>query len=84
MRTINTLSNPVTVTSELPLKLARKCVDIFGYASFDEEQSVHTLNAGCDDEIVMVTAGKEFGLLKTMSGKVSVVREMDVSFQWLL
>ncbi|XP_014476555.1 PREDICTED: E3 ubiquitin-protein ligase MYCBP2 isoform X7 [Dinoponera quadriceps] len=70
VRTINTLSNPVTVTSELPLKLARKCVDIFGYASFDEEQSIHTLNPGCDDEIAMVTAGKEFGLLKTVSGKL--------------
>ncbi|XP_032681448.1 E3 ubiquitin-protein ligase MYCBP2 isoform X17 [Odontomachus brunneus] len=70
VRTINTLSNPVTVTSELPLKLARKCVDIFGYAIFDEEQSVHTLNSGCDDEISIVTAGKEFGLLKTVSGKL--------------
>lgn len=73
MRTINTLSNPVTVASELPLKLARKCVDIFGYASFDEEQTIHTLNPGCDDEIAMVTAGKEFGLLKTVSGKVSII-----------
>jgi hypothetical protein len=62
----------VTVASELPLKLARKCVDIFGYASFDEEQAVHTLNPGCDDEIATVTAGKEFGLLKTVSGKVYV------------
>ncbi|KAH0954749.1 hypothetical protein HN011_008203, partial [Eciton burchellii] len=70
VRTINTLSNPVTVASELPLKLARKCVDIFGYASFDEEQAVHTLNPGCDDEIATVTAGKEFGLLKTVSGKL--------------
>ncbi|RLU27103.1 hypothetical protein DMN91_000902 [Ooceraea biroi] len=70
VRTINTLSNPVTVASELPLKLARKCVDILGYASFDEEQAVHTLNPGCDDEIAMVTAGKEFGLLKTVSGKL--------------
>lgn len=76
MRTINTLSNPVTVASELPLKLARKCVDIFGYATFDEEQAIHTLNPGCDDEIAMVTAGKEFGLLKTVSGKVSIIQEI--------
>lgn len=73
VRTINTLSNPVTVASELPLKLARKCVDIFGYATFDEEQAIHTLNPGCDDEIAIVTAGKEFGLLKTVSGKVSIM-----------
>ncbi|XP_035719406.1 E3 ubiquitin-protein ligase MYCBP2-like isoform X2 [Vespa mandarinia] len=70
VRTINTLSNPVSFASELPLKLARKCVDIFGYAAFDEEQVVHTLNLGCDEEIAMVTAGKEFGVLKTMSGKI--------------
>lgn len=55
----------------MPLKLARKCVDVFGYAAFDEEQTTHTLNTGCDDEIAMVTAGKEFALLKTVSGKVS-------------
>ncbi|XP_076287336.1 MYC binding protein highwire isoform X6 [Lasioglossum baleicum] len=70
VRTINMLSNPVTVATELPLKLARKCVDVFGYAAFDEEQVVHTLNPGCDDEIATITAGKEFGLLKTISGKV--------------
>ncbi|XP_076385847.1 MYC binding protein highwire isoform X12 [Megachile rotundata] len=70
VRTINTLSNPVAVASELPLKLARKCVDVFGYSTFDEEQAIHTLNPGCDDEIAIVTAGKEFGLLKTVSGKV--------------
>ncbi|KAK1123908.1 hypothetical protein K0M31_006938 [Melipona bicolor] len=70
VRTINTLSNPVTVASELPLKLARKCVDVFGYAAFDEEQTTHTLNSGCDDEIATVTAGKEFALVKTVSGKI--------------
>jgi len=78
VRTINTLSNPVTVASELPLKLARKCVDIFGYASFDEEQTIHTLNPGCDDEISMVTAGKEFGLLKTVSGKVGIMFQRNI------
>lgn len=60
----------MTVTSELPLKLARKCVDIFGSAAFDEDQSAHVLNINCDDEIMMVAAGKEFGLLSTASGKL--------------
>lgn len=55
----------------MPLKLARKCVDVFGYAAFDEDLFVHTLNPGCDDEIATVTAGKEFALLKTVSGKVN-------------
>lgn len=79
VRTINTLSNPVSFASELPLKLARKCVDIFGYAAFDEEQVVHTLNLGCDEEIAMVTAGKEFGILKTVSGKVSTIFSIYMS-----
>ena len=58
------------MTSELPLKLARKCVDVFGYAVFDEEQSVHVLNPNCDDEITVVAAGKDFALLRTVSGKL--------------
>jgi len=70
----------VTVASELPLKLARKCVDIFGCASFDEEQAAHTLNPGCDDEIATVIAGKEFGLLKTVSGKVNIICTKDECF----
>ncbi|KAJ8666974.1 hypothetical protein QAD02_008636, partial [Eretmocerus hayati] len=70
VRTINTLSNPVTVTSELPLKLSRKCVDVFGYAPFEEEQSNYVLNPGCEDEIAYVAAGKDFMLLKTLNGKV--------------
>jgi E3 ubiquitin-protein ligase MYCBP2 len=70
VRTINTLSNPVTVTSELPLKLARKCVDVFGYASFDEDQATYILNPHCEDEIAYVAAGKEFMLLRTASGKL--------------
>lgn len=63
------------MTSELPLKLARKCVDVIGSASFDEEQSVHTLNIGTDDEVSSVTAGKEFALLKTLTGKVITKRQ---------
>lgn len=60
----------MTVTSELPLKLARKCVDVFGYASFDEDQSTYIINPRCDDEIAYVAAGKEFMLLRTVSGKL--------------
>lgn len=81
VRTINTLSNPVTVASELPLKLARKYVDVFGYAAFDEEQAVHTLNPGCDDEIVTVAAGKEFALLKTVSSKVNSKQLLSMAKQ---
>lgn len=57
--------------NELPLKLARKCLDVFGTASFDEDASIHTIHTGCDEETVVIAAGKEFGLARTNSGKVS-------------
>lgn len=62
----------MTVTSELTLKLARKCIDVLGVSSYDEENPGKTLNIGSDDEIVMITAGKEFGLVRTLNGKVSI------------
>ena len=43
---------------------------MFGYAPFDEEQASYILNPRCDDEIAYVAAGKEFMLLKTVSGKL--------------
>lgn len=70
VRTLNPCIKPATVTSELSLKLARKCIDVIGSSSFDEEGSSKTLNIGSDDEIVSVVAGKEFGLVRTLSGKV--------------
>ncbi|XP_043461333.1 E3 ubiquitin-protein ligase MYCBP2 isoform X1 [Leptopilina heterotoma] len=70
IRTINTLRNTVNVTSELPLKFAKQGIDVFGYAFFDEDQTAHVLNPGYDDEIASVAAGKEFALLRTISGKL--------------
>ncbi|KAL0280278.1 UNVERIFIED_CONTAM: hypothetical protein PYX00_001618 [Menopon gallinae] len=70
VRTLNTNVKPVTVTSELTLKLARKCIDVLGVSSYDEENPGKTLNIGSDDEIVSITAGKEFGLVRTLNGKV--------------
>lgn len=58
--------------SELPLKLARKCVDVYGIAPFEEEGSFHTVNTGLDEEISAICAGKEFGLIRTTSGKVII------------
>ena len=70
VRTLNPLIRPATVTSELSLKLARKCIDVMGSSSYEEESSNKTLNIGSDEEIVSVVAGKEFGLVRTLSGKV--------------
>lgn len=64
---------PVTIMSELPLKLARKSIDVLGSSSFDEESGNKSLSRDFDDEIVSIVAGKEFGLVKSSSGKVNVL-----------
>lgn len=61
---------PAALVNELPLKLARKCVDALGTAAFEEEGAASTINTGTDDEIATVCYGKEFGLIKTTLGKV--------------
>lgn len=70
VRTLNPNVNPASCQNELPLKLARKCIDVLGVASFEEEGSVNSVNTGSDEEIVSITAGKEFGLVRTTTGKV--------------
>jgi E3 ubiquitin-protein ligase MYCBP2 len=70
VRILNQHATPASLVNELPLKLARKCVDAFGVAPFDEEGNSHTVNTGSEDEIATICAGKEFGLIKTTSGKV--------------
>jgi hypothetical protein len=60
----------------LSLKLARKCVEVWGNVgagageeSADTSSSV-TVNTGCDDETALVLAGKDFSLIRTINGKV--------------
>ena len=64
---------PMTCVSGLPLKLARKCVDVYGSSIFDLDGSnkKHQVEVGCDDEIVSLQAGKDFALLLNSQGKVS-------------
>ncbi len=31
------------LVAEIPLKLARKCVDVFGTATYDAETDIHTI-----------------------------------------
>lgn len=73
MKTLNPNVKPVTITSELSLKLARKCIDVMGSSSFDEDSGNKTLNFDFDDEILSIVSGKEFGLIRTTSGKVCIV-----------
>ncbi|KAJ8932268.1 hypothetical protein NQ318_009222, partial [Aromia moschata] len=70
VRILNQNTSPASVVSELPLKLARKCVDVLGVAFFEEEFGCHTVNIGNEEEITAICAGKEFGLVKTITGKV--------------
>lgn len=71
MRMLNQNVAPASLLTELPLKLARKCVEVLGTSSFDEEGvSSHTVNTGMEEEVSFVCAGKEFGLIRTCSGKV--------------
>lgn len=55
--------------------MARKCVDVFGVSSFDEDIGIHTVTSGIrnDDEIASICAGKEFGLIRTVAGKVTTI-----------
>ncbi|XP_046683725.1 E3 ubiquitin-protein ligase MYCBP2 isoform X4 [Homalodisca vitripennis] len=70
VRTLNPGGSPIYSVSELPLKLARKCLDVFGTASYDEESNIHSLNTGYDDEVSSIYGAREFCLLRTTSGKI--------------
>lgn len=70
VRMLNQNIVPAALVTELPLKLARKCVEAFGVAAFEDEAFPQGINAGLDEEITSVSMGKEFGLIRTMSGKV--------------
>ncbi|XP_063236464.1 E3 ubiquitin-protein ligase MYCBP2 isoform X2 [Bacillus rossius redtenbacheri] len=70
VRMLNMGARPMACVAELALKLARKCISVFGTCSFDEEPAARTLRTGCDEETASVAAGKDFGLVRTSSGKV--------------
>lgn len=72
MRILNQNTSPASLVSELPLKLARKCVDVLGVSSFDEEIGTYTVSTGNEEEIATICAGKEFGLIRTVTGKVVI------------
>nr|XP_022909947.1 E3 ubiquitin-protein ligase MYCBP2 isoform X2 [Onthophagus taurus] len=70
VRVLDQNSTPASLKSELRLDLARKCVDALGMASYDDDVGPQTLNIKVDEEIGSVHSGKEFGLLRTTTGKV--------------
>jgi len=64
-------SNPMSVVADLPIKLARKCVEAFGSSLIEENGGERTqLDFGIDEEIAQVGIGREFALLLTTGGKL--------------
>jgi len=44
VRTFSPICSPMPLVSELPLKLARKCLDVFGLSWFDPEKKIHSIS----------------------------------------
>lgn len=68
----------MTCVKELPLKLARKCIEVVG-APFVEDAPAaavavrgkkHQVDFGSDDEMLTMQSGKDFTLLMTNQGRV--------------
>ena len=78
--TIKFLSSPspgaaMVSSGELPIKLARKCVELSGASCVEEGAGAASLERsqvdfGVDDEVGSLGTGKEFSLMLTTSGKL--------------
>ena len=60
---------------DLPIKLARKCVQLMGSSVIDDgsgqaEGERYHVEFGVDDEVQAVASGKEFSLMLTNAGKL--------------
>lgn len=55
---------------EMPLKLARKCVDLFGASVFKEGETHHSLDFGCEEDALDVRTGKDFALMLSSQNKL--------------
>ncbi|XP_072434052.1 E3 ubiquitin-protein ligase MYCBP2 isoform X16 [Chiloscyllium punctatum] len=69
VRIYATSTEPV-LQQELQLKLARKCLHACGLSLFDLEKDLHIISTGFDEESAVVSAGREFALMKTANGKM--------------
>ncbi|XP_048243746.1 E3 ubiquitin-protein ligase MYCBP2-like isoform X7 [Haliotis rufescens] len=70
VRTFSPDKSPMSVMSEIPLKLTRKCMDVFGSNSLDPEMERRSIHTGFDEDIASVSTGKEFTLIRTVGGKL--------------
>ena len=61
---------------DLPIKLARKCVELVGSSMIDDGAAASStgdryhVEFGVDDEVSAVANGKEFSLMQTSGGKL--------------
>lgn len=70
IRMYKTTASPMPCVQELTLKLARKCLDVFGSGIFEEDSTYHTLNFSSEEEPASIACGKDFAFVRTTSGKV--------------
>ncbi|KAK7473507.1 hypothetical protein BaRGS_00035260, partial [Batillaria attramentaria] len=70
VRTFSPQSSPMKLLSEIPLKLTRKCLDVFGSSPIDAEVTRKTISTGFDEDSLTICSGKDFCLIKTVGGKV--------------
>ena len=69
MKMLNS-SNLSTVDHELPLKLARKSVNVFGTSVIEEGKTKNQVDFGYDEETLSLHSGKEFALMLTNQGRI--------------
>ena len=62
--------NCSTVESELPLKLARKSIDVFGSSIIEEGKTKHQVDFASDDDVLSLQSGKEFAVMLTSHGRI--------------
>nr|AOV18880.1 myc binding protein 2 [Lymnaea stagnalis] len=71
IRTFSPVSTPpMSQVNEVPLKLTRKCMDVMGSTSYDFTYEKRTVATGIDEDALAIVSGKDFSLLRTVSGKV--------------
>ena len=63
-------ANLSTIDDELPLKLARKSVNVFGTSVIEEGKTKNQVDFGYDEETVSLQSGKEFALMLTNQGRI--------------
>lgn len=62
--------NEIVCVQELPLKLARNCVNVFGESSFREGERNHQIDFGCEEEIASLHVGKDMAFVISNEGKL--------------